>query len=67
MFDAFVFEERRWEISEITYRCYEGGITSDAPIVDYFKVKTDDGSVFILGYTAQSDAWLIRNVQGPPG
>lgn len=63
--DAFVFMERRWDISEITDRWYEGGITSDAPIVDYFKVKTDDGSVFILRYAAQSDVWRIRNVPGP--
>ena len=64
--DAFVFQERRRKISEIMDRWYEGGITSAAPIVDYFKVKTDEGSIFILRYDAQSDVWYIRKVPDFP-
>jgi len=51
--------ERSWEISEILDRWYEGGIKPEAPIVDYFKVETKDGGIFILRYDAQSDVWLI--------
>jgi len=56
---AFIFQGRRWEISEILDRWYEGGINSEQPVVDYFKVKTRDGSVFILRYEAVSDVWAI--------
>ena len=47
---AFFFQDRRWEISEILDRWYEGGVNPGQPIVDYFKVKTADGKVFILRY-----------------
>ena len=56
---AFMFKESRWEVSEILDRWYEGGIASDAPVIDYFKVKTSEGTVFILRYDIQSDEWGI--------
>ena len=31
----------------------------EQPVVDYFKVKTSDGSVFILRYEAELDAWTV--------
>jgi hypothetical protein len=57
---AFMFNGFRREISEILDRWYEGGMKSDAPVIDYFKVKTSDGNVFILRYDIQSDEWAIR-------
>ena len=57
---AFTALGRRREVSEIVDRWYEGGIKPDEPVVDYFKVRTDDGSVFILRYAAHSDAWSVR-------
>lgn len=56
---AFIFQGHRWEISEILDRWYEGGVNSEQPVVDYFKVKARDGSVFILRYEAESDAWTV--------
>lgn len=56
---AFIFQGHRWEISEILDRWYEGGVNSEQPVVDYFKVKTSEGSVFILRYEAESDAWTV--------
>ena len=56
---AFMFEGWRREISEILDRWYEGGMKSDAPVIDYFKVKTSEGTVFILRYAAQEDGWAI--------
>ena len=64
---AFIFQDRRREISEIVDRWYEGGVESDQPVADYFKVKTRDGSVFILQYAAESDIWTIRVPKGPTG
>jgi predicted homoserine dehydrogenase-like protein len=57
---AFTFQGRRWDISEVVDRWYEGGISPDKSVVDYFKVKTNDGSVFILRYVSDTDIWSIR-------
>jgi hypothetical protein len=57
---AFTFQNRRWEISEIVDRWYEGGVKPDDPVINYFKIKTNDGTIFILRYLANSDNWLIR-------
>ena len=56
---AFMFEGCRREISGILDRWYEGGMKSDALVIDYFKVKTSEGNVFILRYDIQSDEWAI--------
>jgi hypothetical protein len=58
---AFIFQGNRWEISEILDRWYEGGVNPEQPIVDYFKVKTRNGNVFILRYEAESEEWTIIN------
>jgi hypothetical protein len=57
---AFTFQNRRREISEIVDRWYEGGVKPDDPVINYFKIKTNDGTIFILRYLANSDNWLIR-------
>jgi len=58
---AFVFQSRRWEIVEILDRWYEGGLDPTRPQIDYFKVKTLEGDVFLLRYLALFDLWsLVR-------
>ena len=57
---AFACQGQRREISEILDRWYEGGLSADKPVVNYFKVKTGAGQIFILRYTAESDAWSVR-------
>ena len=57
---AFTFQNLRREISEIVDRWYEGGVKPDDPVINYFKIKTNDGTIFILRYLANSDNWLIR-------
>ena len=57
---AFTCQGQRWEIAEILDRWYEGGLRADRPVVDYFKVKTGEGRIFILRYAAQFDAWSAR-------
>lgn len=56
---AFTFQKRRWEVAEILDRWYEGGLEPGQPQVDYFKVRTDEGSVFLLRYVSLFDAWSI--------
>jgi len=57
---AFTYQGRRLEISDIIDRWYEGSIDTSRPKIDYFKVRTSDGQVFILRYLSLFDAWSVR-------
>ena len=57
---AFNYQGRRWEVKEIIDRWYEGGLDPTSPEIDYFKVKTVEGRVFILRDLSLFDAWSIR-------
>jgi len=57
---AFIFQGSRREIREIIDRWYEGGLEAGRPEIDYFKVRTTDGQVFILRYQSLFDAWSIQ-------
>jgi hypothetical protein len=57
---AFTYHGRRLEISEIIDRWYEGGVKPDQPVIDYFKVRTSEGQVFLLRYLSLFDAWSVR-------
>jgi hypothetical protein len=57
---AFIFRDRRREVAEILDRWYEGGTRPGRPEVNYFKVKTTDGEVFLLRYLSLFDAWTVR-------
>lgn len=54
---AFTYRGHRREISEILDRWYEGGIDAERPKIDYFKVRTSDGQVFLLRYLFLFDSW----------
>ena len=57
---AFIFEDRRWEIVDVIDRWLEGGVQPGRPVLDYFKVKTSEGRVFLLRYNSLFDAWAVR-------
>jgi len=57
---AFTFQNRRWEVVEIIDRWYEGGLRPSQPALDYFKVRTTEGRVFLLRYNSLYDAWAIH-------
>jgi len=56
---AFFFRGRRREVAEVIDRWYEGGIEPARPEIDYFKVKTKEGEVFLLRYLSLFDAWTV--------
>ena len=60
---AFTYQGHRWEIQEIVDRWHEGDIDPTRPEVNYFKVKTTEGRIFILRYLPLFDSWSI----GIPG
>jgi hypothetical protein len=57
--DAFTFQGRRWEVSEIIDRWYEGSREAGGPALDWFKVRTREGNVFLIRYNALFDAWAL--------
>lgn len=57
---AFEHRGRFWTISEIMDRWYEGGLDAGRPKMDYFKVRTSGGQIFLLRYSSLFDAWSVR-------
>jgi len=56
---SFAYLGRRWDIEEIVDRWYEGGTSASQPSVDYFKVRTTEGRVFLLRYLSLFNAWSV--------
>ncbi len=57
---AFTHRGLRREIAEILDRWYEGGLDPGRPQIDYFKVRTPEGEVFLLRYLSLFDVWSLR-------
>ena len=57
---AFTFRGRRLQVATIVDRWYEGGVEPGRPEVNYFKVRTVDGEVFLLRYLSLFDVWTIQ-------
>jgi len=62
---AFTFLGQRREIVEIIDRWYEGDIEAGRPEVNYFKVRTAMGDIFLLRYLPSSNSWSIRVYKDP--
>ncbi len=62
---AFIFQEQRRIIAEIIDRWYEGGIKAGQSQVNYFKVRTTEGDMFLLRYISVSDSWSIQPYKDP--
>ncbi|TFG92647.1 MAG: hypothetical protein E4H15_03235 [Syntrophobacterales bacterium] len=57
--EVFKLGDRRWEVAEIIDRWYEGSREAGGPALDYFKVRTREGKIFLIRYNALFDAWTI--------
>ena len=57
---AFMYQGERREIQEIVDRWYEGGLDPGKPVIDYFKVRTTDGKIYLLRYLSAFDTWSVR-------
>ena len=55
----FVWEGQTYRIREVVDRWYEARQDPTSDAVDYFKVKVEDGTEYILRYHRFSDSWGI--------
>ena len=56
---AFIYKEKEYIIQDILDRWYEGGTKPDAPIINYFKVRTDNGTQYLIRYDSFHDEWTM--------
>ncbi len=56
---AFMLRGTRYVVSEVTDRWYDGGIERGSPIMNYFKVRTEDGREFLLRLDTSSSQWSL--------
>jgi hypothetical protein len=56
---SFSLRGREYHIIEIIDRWYEGSADSSMPLINYFKVKTDDGGHHIIRYNRLFDKWSL--------
>ncbi len=63
---AFTLGGRRWDIAEIVDRWYEGGLKPGQPAVNYFRVRTAEGDLFLLRYVSLFDSWSVWLEQNEP-
>jgi len=56
---AFTCQKLRREVAEIVDRWYEGGLEAQNSDVNYFKVRTVEGEVFLLRFVSLFDAWSV--------
>ena len=56
---CFTFDNKIFEISEITDRWYQGETDPAYPAANYYKVMTNVGKQFIIKHEMESDKWFI--------
>jgi hypothetical protein len=56
---AFILHNHRYQIDAIVDRWYEGSVEAQRPILNYFKVQSED-KLFLLRYNPKFDTWAIR-------
>jgi hypothetical protein len=57
---TFILNNHKYRIDEIVDRWYEGGIEPQRPVLNYFKVRTIEGYIFLLRYNPKYDSWAIQ-------
>ena len=57
---TFKLNDKKYVVNEIIDRWYEGGVEAQRPILNYFKVSTDEGGIFLLRYNPKFDSWAIQ-------
>lgn len=56
---SFIWYEKEFEIIEIMDRWYQGDRNPEVPTADYFKVKVNDGTIFLIKHDLAEDIWSL--------
>ena len=56
---CFYWDNKRFEIQEISDRWYQGDINPELPVSNYFKILTDSGEIFIIKHDIEKDKWFL--------
>ena len=56
---SFIWRGQEYRVQQVIDRWYEGGMNPGSPALNYFKVRADNGSQYLIRYNALFDAWAI--------
>lgn len=56
---SMVLDSRMIKITQILDRWYEGGVKTDQPKLDYFKVLTEKNQKYLIRYNSLFDSWSL--------
>ena len=56
---SFYWKNIKYEIKEIADRWYQAQPNPEAPVADYFKVRTEDKTIFIIKHELISDQLFL--------
>lgn len=56
---SFVWEGRTYHITKVVDRWYEGSLNEKTEALDYFKVRTDEGDIYVIRRNRLFDSWAI--------
>jgi hypothetical protein len=56
---SFIWRAQTYRIREIIDRWYEKGLKTDDPSLSYFKVRADNGRMYLIRYNSIFDGWAI--------
>ncbi|MFW5819804.1 MAG: cytoplasmic protein [Bacteroidota bacterium] len=55
----FQWNDEWFDIEEIIDRWFQGDKDPNVPASDYFKVKAQNGKVFLLKHTLEKEEWML--------
>jgi protein-tyrosine phosphatase len=56
---SFVWNDQTFEIKDVVDRWYEGSVDERSEVVNYFKVRVDNGGTYIICHNRLFDSWAI--------
>lgn len=56
---GFELNKMTYTVTEILDRWYEGSQEPGKPYMNYFKIRADDGEVYVLRYNGLFDSWAV--------
>ena len=62
---TLILEGRTLDVADVVDRWYQGGARPEDPVLDYFKVATQDGSSYLLRHDRRSGVWYLGRTEAP--